>query len=99
MSSYDQFMTEDARLTILKALAAENDLRLNERLIAANLDRFGHRRSREWVRTQMRKLEELGAVKLTEAGTVLIAELTRVGLDHVERRAFLEGVERPSPET
>ena len=37
-------------------------------------------------------------MKLTEAGTVLIAELTRAGLDHVERRAFLEGVERPSPE-
>ena len=98
MSGYDQFMTEDARLTILKALAGENDLRLNERLIAATLDRFGHRRSREWLRTQLRKLEELGAAKITEAGTVMIAELTRAGLDHVERRAFLEGVERPSPE-
>jgi len=31
------------------------------------------------------------------AGTVLVAALTRAGLDHVERRAFLDGVARPSP--
>ncbi len=98
MSGYDQFMTEDARLIILRALASQSDLRLNERLITATLDRFGHRRSREWVRTQLHKLEELGAVKITEAGTVMIAELTRAGADHVERRAFMDGIERPSPE-
>jgi len=50
------------------------------------------------VRTEMRKLEEIGAVQLAEAGTILIASITRAGLDHVERRSVIEGVARPSPE-
>jgi len=49
------------------------------------------------VRTQLAKLEELGAVTLTEAGSVKIAEITRAGIDHVERRATIEGIARPSP--
>jgi hypothetical protein len=50
------------------------------------------------VRNQLRWLERsVGAVKLTEAGTAMIAELIEPGLDHVERRRVLEGVKRPSP--
>ncbi len=95
--SYDQYMTEDARLVILKELAGQPHGTLNENLIVRVLDAFGHRRSRDWLRTQLRKLDDLGAVKVTEAGTVLIAEITRVGIDHVERRSFVEGVAKPSP--
>lgn len=94
--NYDEAMTRDARLVILKELAAQPDGRLNEALLEKVLDVFGHRRSREWIRTQLRKLEELGAVRLTEVGTVLVAAITRAGVDHVERRSFLDGVERPS---
>ena len=47
----------------------------------------------------MRTLAELGAVTLREAGTVLIATITRAGIDHVERRGIIEGVLRPSPGT
>lgn len=98
MADYDEYLAEDARLVILKELARQGNGSLNETLLARVLDTFGHHRSREWVRTQLRKLEELGAVKLAEAGSVLIASLRRPGHDHVERRAFLEGVARPSPE-
>lgn len=94
--SYDEVMTLDARLVILRELAAQADGRLNEVLIEKVLDVFGHRRSREWIRTQLRKLEELGTVRITEVGTVLVAALTRTGLDHVERRSFVDGVARPS---
>lgn len=97
MSGYEDFINTDARLVILKELARQPDGRLNETLITAALDTFGYRRSREWVRTQLRKLEELGAVTCVEAGTVLVASLTRVGLDHVERRSVIDGVARPSP--
>jgi hypothetical protein len=96
MVGYKERVETDARLVILRALAAENDGRLNETLIAANLDLSGHRRSREWTRTQLRFLTDLGALELTEAGTVLIAEITRAGVDHVERRRVIEGVARPS---
>lgn len=96
--NYDEHMTEDARLIILRELAAQPDGRLNEVLLEKVLDAFGHRRSRDWIRTQLRKLQELGAVRTTEAGTVLVAAITRAGMDHVERRSIIEGVARPSPE-
>lgn len=96
MTSYDEFLTHDARLVILKELAVQPDGRLNEALIEKVLDVFGHKRSREWIRTQLNKLAELGAVELVPAGSVLVACLRRPGLDHVERRAFLDGVARPS---
>lgn len=95
--SYEDFLTTDARLVILKELAGQPDGRLNEVLLEKVLDVFGHRRSREWIRTQLRKLEELGAVRINEAGTVLVASITRAGVDHVERRSFLDGVAKPSP--
>ena len=94
--NYDEHMTHDARLVILKELSTQADGRLNEALIEKVLDVFGHHRSREWIRTQLRKLEELGAVRIDEAGTVLVARITRAGVDHVERRSVLEGVARPS---
>lgn len=95
--NYEEHLVLDARLVILKELAAQADGRLNEVLLERVLDVFGHHRSREWIRTQLRKLEELGAVKIDEVGTVLVAAITRTGLDHVERRSFVDGVARPSP--
>lgn len=97
--NYEEHLTQDARLVILKELAEQakrGDGRLNEVLLEKVLDVFGHRRSRDWIRNQLRKLEELGGVHLSEAGSVLVATLTRAGLDHVERRSFIEGVARPS---
>lgn len=89
---------ETARLTILKALAEQTDFRLNETMIQAALEIFAIRRGRDYLRNQLRWLEHsAGAVKLREVGTVLIAELTEAGMDHVERRRVLDGVRRPSP--
>jgi repressor of nif and glnA expression len=97
MSDYEEFNRLDARLIILRELAKQTSGRLNETIITAALDMFGHNRSREWVRTELRKLEELGAVRIAEAGSVLVATITRSGIDHVERRSVIEGIARPSP--
>lgn len=94
--SYDDKIAEDGRLIILKELAAQVDGRLNEVSILRVLDAFAIKRSREWVRTQLRKLAELGAVRITEAGTVMIAQIRSLGRNHVERREVIEGVTRPS---
>jgi len=94
---YEIFLVEDARLTILRELSGQPDGRLNEALLTRALDAFGHRRSREWVRTQLIKLAELGAVRTMEAGSVIVAEITRAGCDHVERRSIIAGIARPSP--
>lgn len=97
-TGYEQHVTEAARLTILRALHEENDLRMNHSVLVTVLDTFGFRKSQEWVRTQLRRLEDLGAVTINEVGTVLVATLTTAGAEHVERRVFIEGIKRPSPE-
>lgn len=95
--SYREYLELDARLVILRGLAAQSTGRLNEVIITKVLDDFGHSKSREWTRTQLHKMEEVGAVKLEEVGTVLVATITRAGLDHAERRSFIEGIAKPSP--
>ena len=96
MSDFNEHLTRDARLVILKELAKQTDNRLNEALLTMVLDTFGHRRSRDWVRTQLRLLADIGAISISEAGSVMIAELRQSGQDHVDRRVILEGVARPS---
>jgi hypothetical protein len=98
MTDFRTFIAADVRLIILRELAAQPDYRLNETLLARVLETFGHRKSRDYLRDQLRWLEEMGVATLTEAGTVLIAELTRRGRDHVECRVVIEGIARPSPE-
>jgi hypothetical protein len=96
--SFEEHSARDARLVILRGLAQQLDGRLNEVMLTALLETFGHTRSRDWVRTQLNKMRELGAIATTEAGTVLVASITRAGVDHVERRSVIDGINRPSPE-
>lgn len=96
MGDMDRIIREEARLILLRTLAGEPDGRLNSELLRRNLESFGITRTREWVQAEMRGLEQLSAIEVSEAGTVLVGQLTQRGLDHVERRAFLDGVKRPS---
>lgn len=97
VADYEAALVADAKLVILRELAKMTDGRLNETILVTVLDAFGHRRSRDWVRTQLRALADIGAVKITEAGSVMVAEISRAGVDHVNRRIVLEGVDRPTP--
>lgn len=95
---YSDHFDATARLTILKALASEVDYRLNDTLLMRTLEAFAIKRGRGYLRNQLRWLEqEAGAVRLHEVGSVIVAELTEAGLDHVERRLVLDGVLKPSP--
>jgi hypothetical protein len=98
MTDYAAFAARSARLCMLKLLHGMVDGRANETLLSRVLDDFGHRATRDYVRTQMRKLDEVGAVRLSEMGPYLVASITRAGMDHMERRAVIEGIARPSPE-
>ncbi len=93
-------LTADARLAILAELAQQRDETLNVLSITRLVDAMGIRRSREWIDTQLGKLEELGAVTLVTSGMpglgkVTIATLTTAGRDHVERRSSIAGVSAP----
>lgn len=96
MTEYNDFLAANARLIILKELAKQPGHTLNQTLLQKVLDDFGHRRSTDWVRTQMRALADLNAVTLTEAGSVLIARLKQAGRDHLDGRIELSGVDSPS---
>lgn len=94
--SYAQFADANVRLIVLKALAGEVNVSLNDAMLLATLETFGHNRTKEYLRNQLAWLaREVGAVTLREAGSATIATLTQAGLDHIERRRVLEGVQRP----
>lgn len=95
--SMDSRIREEARLVILRILYAQPDNRLTSTLIRDELDQvWGINRARAWVHEELAYLADLGAVKVTPQGTVQIAELLAKGSDHVERRAVITGVKRPS---
>lgn len=97
MMSFQDRLDFDARLVILETLYKQPDGRLNDRLIAARLDALGHLGSTDWLRTQLEKLRELGAVTIVEVENFMIAGIRQPGRDHVERRSFLAGIRRPTP--
>lgn len=96
MSALADAIAGDARLIMLKELVKQVDGRLNQLMLARVLDLYGIRRDRDWVVTQLRKLDALGAVELQAAGELLVAQITREGRDHVEERAVIEGITRPA---
>ncbi|MEP0456294.1 MAG: hypothetical protein ABJD57_25835, partial [Roseibium sp.] len=86
---------ERGRMVILQVLTAEVNGHLREELLQKALDIYLIKRSIEWVRTQLIRLEELGAVTITEDEGKMIAGITRAGRDHMERRSRLAGVAAP----
>lgn len=96
MKDMAQLMREQARLIVLRLLAQQIDETLNSDLILPEVQRFGIRRDRIWLHQEMRWLQEMGAVSLLEAGTVLVATLSETGRRHLDRQIAIEGVQRPS---
>ncbi|RVG08822.1 hypothetical protein CN157_05115 [Sinorhizobium meliloti] len=95
---YNDYLVEKGRLVILQVIAREFNGHLREDLLQKALDANFLSRSIEWVRTQLRKLEELGAVTISEDRGKLIAGITATGRDHVDRRSPLDGVAWPEDE-
>jgi len=96
--SYSEHVDRDVRLIILRTLHGEADYTLNSTLLQRRIETFGHVKSRDYVHAQLGWLrDEVGAITLTEAGSILVAKLTRRGADHVELRSVLPGIGRPGP--
>ena len=79
---YPKYQREDARLVMLRALNDQPDDRLNETLLLRTLESFGYRKTKEFVRTELRVMEDLGAVLLHGGGPngeFLTAEITQAG--------------------
>lgn len=94
---YADHYDANARLVILKGLAAENDGSLSDALLMAVLEQFAINKPREYLHTQLRWLADTArAVVLREAGTALIATLTEQGEAHLSRKSVISGVQVPS---
>jgi hypothetical protein len=92
--SYEQTLSADRRLLILKALASANGYSASAMLLQAFLQSFGHSVSHDLVAGELAWLAEQGLVGLLENG---IATLTQRGLDVSKGAAQTPGVRRPAP--
>ncbi len=95
MDKYNIF-AEDQRLVILRSLVeANNDA--NESILQDCLDLYGHRISRDQVRTHLLWLEEQGLIELKDVSGCYVAYLTARGWDVAQGRTKVCGVKRPQP--
>ncbi len=96
MSDYLELIRQDARLIMLKALAAQSDERLHSGLLSEELRLFGIDRPREWIHGELDWLAEMGAITQNKVGSVVVATLTEKGARHLRRAIVIEGIKRPS---
>jgi hypothetical protein len=87
----------DLRLVLLRELADQPSYTCNEVILQRVAQSFGHNRTRDAIRAELRFLADIGAIRNVEEGDYMIATLTRRGHDHVEGLAVIEGVSKPSP--
>jgi hypothetical protein len=94
----EQTLAEHRRLSIL-LLLNEAGGTANESVLQSSLEQLGLGAglTREKVRSDLRFLEDAGAVKLEWVMAKLgVATITRHGVEVSQGRNFIEGVKRPS---
>ncbi|MGZ9811270.1 VpaChn25_0724 family phage protein [Pseudoroseicyclus sp. H15] len=92
----ETLIREQARLIVLKALAADPGETLNSDLLREELKPFGIRKDRAWLHLQLDWMAEVGVITLRQVGTVKVATLAHDGARHLEREIAVEGIQRPS---
>ncbi|EMK5461388.1 ArsR family transcriptional regulator [Vibrio cholerae] len=93
--SFKELLTEDQRLVILRSLHEMHGYEANESIIDSCLDAYGHKISRDMVRTHLFWLQEQSLVSLRDVGDCQIARLTGRGEDVATGQAVVPGVKRP----
>jgi hypothetical protein len=94
-ANYKEKFLEDARLIILREMIAEDDA-IAVKNMDLRLQGFGINRSIEWIEQQYIHLENVGAITIGRAGSVVWGQLTQLGRQHLARKITLVGVDRPS---
>ncbi len=93
--SFKEVLLEDQRLVILRSLHEMDGYEANESILDSCLDAYGHRISRDAVRTHLAWLEEQNLITLREVADCKIAMLTGRGEDVATGQARVPGVKRP----
>jgi repressor of nif and glnA expression len=89
-----KLLDEDQRLVILRGVEDFGGT-ANESVIQGCLDSYGHRISRDAVRTHLAWLREQNLISLTDVSGCFVAELTGRGQDVAEGRSVVPGVKKP----
>lgn len=87
-------LDQDQRLVILRSLLDCGDS-ANESILQECLQAYGHRVSRDAVRTHLSWLAEQGLVRLTDVSGCFVAEITGRGDDVASGLASVPGVKKP----
>lgn len=87
-------LDQDQRLVILRSLLDCGDS-ANESILQECLQAYGHRVSRDAVRTHLSWLAEQGLVRVTDVSGCFVAEITGRGDDIASGLASVPGVKKP----
>ena len=96
-SEFAELVTSDIRLIILRALAEDLGYSHNESIIHSVVEAFGHKTSRDCIRTELHWLKEQHLLELSDVAGCLIATILKRGADVAAGRAEVPGVKRPGP--
>ena len=97
MSDYQQLLEGDQRLVILRSLKDLNGSG-NDSVLQKILEQYGHKLSRDRVKTHLYWLNEQGLLTLDTILSTDVAKLTGRGLDVAEGLARCPGVGIPRPQ-
>ena len=95
MAGFEEVLTQDRRLVILRFLSEDSDYTLNTSILQTALGQVGHSCSRAQVETECAWLQEQGLVAVTSVGNINVVKLTGRGQDVADGRARVPGVKRP----
>lgn len=94
----EKIFNEDQRLVILRFLTESNGHTANDSILDDVLDNYGHKISRNKVRSHMRFLEDSGLLTIQTLGEkTLVATVTQHGFDVAMGEAIADGVKKPRP--
>lgn len=93
--AFKDLLKEDQRLVILRSLFEMAGYEANESILDACLDAYGHKISRDAVRTHLAWLQEQDLIAIREVADCQIAILTGRGEDVATGQAVVPGVKRP----
>ncbi|WP_028294275.1 VpaChn25_0724 family phage protein [Oceanobacter kriegii] len=94
--AYQDILNQDQRLVILRSLNDVNGT-ANDSIINKMLDAYGHKVSRDVVKTHLYWLEEQGLISLDSVMSTDVATITGRGIDVAQGRARVPGVGVPRP--
>ncbi|HFS8942370.1 TPA: ArsR family transcriptional regulator [Enterobacter roggenkampii] len=89
-------LDQDQRLVLLRSLLDCGDS-ANESILQTCLQTYGHKVSRDTVRTQLAWLREQGLVTLSDVSGCYVAEITGRGDEVASGLITVPGVKKPRP--